>query len=151
MPDRIDMQRVWMALGGDPRDFETWINDPGRTRADAWAQLLAAIRGDIPALMRDTNPPTGELLAIVEARTSPTDWQNDRPAVRVEWGRQAIDHSDQTVYPWHFGDGKTTPHPSTFDEPPPLNRTNPIPLRWVRRTVTTTAWHPADPRADAGT
>lgn len=54
---------VWMALGGESQDFERWMDEPRRTHADAWAQLLAAIRGDL--MPGDTNPPPGEILALV--------------------------------------------------------------------------------------
>jgi hypothetical protein len=67
MLDRIYMLDVWVALGGDFLSFELWMDDPNRTPADAWAQLLAAIRGDLMA--GDHNPgPGDELLALIEAR-----------------------------------------------------------------------------------
>lgn len=78
MIDRIHMLDVWVALGGDLHGFETWVDDSRRTPADAWAQLMAAIRGDVRGLMADTNPPAGDLLLeLVEARTSSTDWKRD--------------------------------------------------------------------------
>lgn len=60
---------IWLALGGDPGAFDRWIGEPRRTPADAWSQLLCAIRGDVATLMADTNPPAGdELLALVAPR-----------------------------------------------------------------------------------
>lgn len=61
------MLDVWVALGGDPTDFDTWMADPKRTPADAWAQLLAAVRGDVMA--GDTNPYPGLILSLVWNRT----------------------------------------------------------------------------------
>lgn len=55
---------VWVALGGNGPDFETWMDEPRRTNADAWAQLMAAVRGDWPGLFADTNPPAGQLLDL---------------------------------------------------------------------------------------
>lgn len=61
---------IWLALGGNALDFETWIDDPQRTPADAWAQLMNAIAGNVIALLEDTNPPAGDLLLeLVEARS----------------------------------------------------------------------------------
>lgn len=59
------MLDVWQALGGDPHAFHGWIAHPNRYPSDAWAQLLAAIRGDRAALEADSNPPAGELLTLV--------------------------------------------------------------------------------------
>jgi hypothetical protein len=59
---RYAMLDVWIALGGDSLDFETWIDAPKRTPADAWAQLMGAVGGHIPSLLADTNPPADELL-----------------------------------------------------------------------------------------
>lgn len=58
---------IWMALGGDPLVFDAWIEHPKRTPADAWHQLLGAIRGDLPGLLADTNPPAGELVDVLLA------------------------------------------------------------------------------------
>lgn len=63
---RVAMLGIWMALGGDSVAFEEWIDHPGRTPADAWAQLLAAIEADWTALAEDTNPPAGELLDLAD-------------------------------------------------------------------------------------
>jgi hypothetical protein len=57
------MLDVWMALGGDPATFEEWMDNPKRTPADAWAQLLAAIRGDL--MNGDHNPEPGLILKLV--------------------------------------------------------------------------------------
>jgi hypothetical protein len=57
---------LWMALGGDPRVFDLWMAHPKRTIADAWSELLAAVRGDL--MLEDHNPPLGELLELVERR-----------------------------------------------------------------------------------
>lgn len=56
---------VWMALGGDPLDFERWRDHPRRSFGDAWAQLMAAVQGDVIGLLRDTNPPAGELVDLL--------------------------------------------------------------------------------------
>ncbi len=58
---------VWCALGGDYTGFNHWrfIEDPRRTMADAWAQLMAAVRGDIAGLMEDTNPPAGSIIDLI--------------------------------------------------------------------------------------
>lgn len=60
---RYAMLDVWSALGGDSDTFDAWMADPKRTPADAWAQLLAAIRGDVMA--GDTNPYPGAILQLV--------------------------------------------------------------------------------------
>lgn len=62
---RYHMLDIWLALGGDPAVFEEWMDDPRRTPADAWAQLMAAIRGDLAGLMADTNPPADQLADLV--------------------------------------------------------------------------------------
>ncbi len=68
----------------------------------------------------------------------------------VHWGRQADceaqgcdpPHADAaTIYRWHFEGSKTVPHPERVGECPPINGHA---MRWVRRTVTFTAWGPAD-------
>lgn len=51
------MLDVWMALGGSPEAFDRMQDEPRRTPADTWAQLMAAVRGD--DLSRDHNPPVG--------------------------------------------------------------------------------------------
>ena len=61
---RYAMLDVWLALGGDGQTFEAWMEE--RTSADAWAQLLAAIRGDL--MLGDTNPEPGAILALVWKR-----------------------------------------------------------------------------------
>lgn len=67
--DRLAMLDVWLALGGHVSAFEAWMAEPKRTAADAWAELMAAVRGDIAVLLEGTNPPAGdELLALVQAR-----------------------------------------------------------------------------------
>jgi len=63
---RYAMLDIWMALGGKSTVFEQWIDEPKRTPADAWAQLVGAVRGDVVGLLEDTNPPAGELLALVD-------------------------------------------------------------------------------------
>ncbi len=61
------MLDVWMALGGDSTDFDKWIaDDPRRTDADSWAQLMGAIQGDL--MTGDTNPPPGAILKLVWKR-----------------------------------------------------------------------------------
>lgn len=63
----VGMLDVWMALGGEPIAFDRWMAEPKRTPADAWAQLLAAIRGDL--MVGDHNPgPGDELLALIWQR-----------------------------------------------------------------------------------
>ena len=62
------MLDIWLALGGDSRVFEEWIDEPTRYPSDAWAQLLAAIRGDL--MNDDTNPPPGALRELVYRRIS---------------------------------------------------------------------------------
>lgn len=58
---------VWMSIGGNPAEFDRWMADPKRTRTDAWAQLLGAIRGDL--MVGDTNPPPGDaLLSLIWQR-----------------------------------------------------------------------------------
>jgi len=64
---RYAMLDLWMALGGDSEVFEAWMADPKRTPADAWAQLLAAVRGD--TMPGDTNPYPGAILQLVWNRT----------------------------------------------------------------------------------
>lgn len=64
---RYHLLDVWMALGGDPLVFEEWMSEPRRSRADAWAQLMSAVRGDRRVLL-DTNPPGDQLLALVWER-----------------------------------------------------------------------------------
>lgn len=64
MAERFEMLDLWMALGLDSADFDPWMDEPRRTPADAWAQLVAAIAGNVESLRRDTNPPAGaELIA----------------------------------------------------------------------------------------
>lgn len=61
------MLRVWMALGGDSRDFDVWLHSDGVTHADVWSQMLAAIKGDL--MVGDTNPPPPDsLLALIWQR-----------------------------------------------------------------------------------
>jgi len=62
------MLDVWQSLGCSAPTFEDWIDDPQRTPADAWAQLLAAISGDLPTLLADTNPPAGVLADFLVER-----------------------------------------------------------------------------------
>lgn len=58
---------VWMSLGGGSQVFEDWMSEPKRTPADAWAQLMAAIRGDL--MTGDHNPEPGDaLLALIWQR-----------------------------------------------------------------------------------
>lgn len=54
-PSNAMLLDVWQALGGNYRGFAEWI--VGRSRADAWAQLMAWVRRDPP--IEDTNPPAG--------------------------------------------------------------------------------------------
>lgn len=63
MIPRDAMLDVWQALGGDPFLFEQWVDEPNRTPADAWAQLLAAIRDD--DMSGDHNPEPGLSLDLV--------------------------------------------------------------------------------------
>lgn len=65
--DAAYMLDVWMALGVPPSEFEAWYNHPKRTPADAWAQLLQAIR-DPSKLNEDSNPPAGTLAEWLEPR-----------------------------------------------------------------------------------
>lgn len=65
---RYLMLDVWVALGCSGVTFEDWIDDPQRTPADAWSQLMAAIRGDLPTLLADTNPPAGVLVDFMVER-----------------------------------------------------------------------------------
>jgi len=67
---------VWCALGGDYASFDHWRfhEDDRRTFADAWAQLCAAIKGDVAGLMADTNPPAGSILDLLVA--APTTKEN---------------------------------------------------------------------------
>ena len=62
---RYHMLDIWLALGGDPKVFDEWIEHPKRTPADAWSQLMAAIRDDVVTLTQDTNPPAHLLLDVV--------------------------------------------------------------------------------------
>lgn len=64
---------IWQALGGDPLTFDEWMAEPRRSPADAWSQLMAAIRGDLIGLLADDNPPANELLPLVAARTGGPD------------------------------------------------------------------------------
>lgn len=59
---------VWLALGGDGQAFERWRDERGF--ADAWAQLMAAVKGDVVGLLADTNPPAGALLDLVRLPTN---------------------------------------------------------------------------------
>lgn len=60
---RYALLDVWMALGGDSQAFEKWMDEPKRTPADAWSQLLGAIRGDL--MTGDHNPDPGTLLGLI--------------------------------------------------------------------------------------
>lgn len=54
------MLDVWMALGLDSNQFEPWVDDDlGGDRSEAWAFLLAKIRGD--DLSDNHNPPPGRI------------------------------------------------------------------------------------------
>ena len=50
---------VWLALGGSVREFERMWDEPNRTPADTWAQLMAVISGKLGPLLEDSNPPLG--------------------------------------------------------------------------------------------
>jgi hypothetical protein len=65
---RFAMLDLWMALGGDSNAFEAWMDEPKRTPADAWAQLLAAVSGNLDSLLADTNPPAGAILHLAWQR-----------------------------------------------------------------------------------
>lgn len=139
MPETVEPYRI--PLSAFRLTFIEWADE-----ADAEAAALrstnpmaAARKGGMAQAFRDA---AAHLASAVRQDAAGS-------SVKVQWGRQAIDHDDQTVYQWNFGRGETVPHPSEFDEPPPLNRADPVPLRWVRRTVTTTAWEPADPKQEA--
>lgn len=71
MAERYEMLDIWQALGLDPGEFDSWMDEERRTPADAWAQLIAAIAGDVKALCRDTNPPAGELLIDAARQRQP--------------------------------------------------------------------------------
>lgn len=86
--DRIGMLDVWMALGGDPLAFDDWIDEPRRTPADAWAQLIAAVGHNIKALERDTNPPAGALLDLASHGAGDDRAANDLAAIAYEQGRE---------------------------------------------------------------
>ena len=62
MAERYELLDLWMALRCDPREFDAWLDQSKMTRADAWAQLLAAVGGNVNSLCRDTNPPAHPLL-----------------------------------------------------------------------------------------
>jgi hypothetical protein len=70
-PSRLSMLDVWLNLGLHGQAFEEWIDELRRTPADAWAQLLAAVRGDISGLCMDTNPPAGTDLIDAARRRLP--------------------------------------------------------------------------------
>jgi hypothetical protein len=54
---------IWQALGGDSEAFHPWwAADP--SFPDRWAQIVAAVAGNISGLAADTNPPAGALLDI---------------------------------------------------------------------------------------
>ena len=54
---------IWQALGGDSEAFHPWwAADP--SFPDRWAQIVAAVAGDISGLAADSNPPAGALLDI---------------------------------------------------------------------------------------
>ncbi len=65
MIPRYALLELWQALGGDWQTFEEWMAEPRRTEADAWSQLLGAVRGSVASLFADTNPPAGQLLDLV--------------------------------------------------------------------------------------
>lgn len=66
---REAMLDVWIQLGCPSLLFDSFMDDPRRTPADAWAQLLAAISGNVNALCRDTNPPApNELIDAARQR-----------------------------------------------------------------------------------
>jgi hypothetical protein len=68
---------IWQALGGDSEAFHPWwAADP--SFPDRWAQIVAAVAGNISGLAADTNPPAGALLDIAiqfgaADRGEPTD------------------------------------------------------------------------------
>ena len=54
---------IWQALGGDSEAFHPWwAADP--SFPDRWAQIVAAVAGNISDLAADSNPPAGALLDI---------------------------------------------------------------------------------------
>ena len=64
---RVHLLELWQALGGDVGSYDRWMADQRRTVADGWAQLLAAVAGNVASLFADTNPPAGdELLALLK-------------------------------------------------------------------------------------
>lgn len=67
---RYAMLDVWMALGGEPAAFERMCDEPRRTPADTWAQLIAMIRNPL-SVLADTNPPPGpEFSALIDGQES---------------------------------------------------------------------------------
>ncbi len=66
--ERVMMLDLWLVLGAPSVEFDAWYDDPKRTRADAWAQLLGAVAGIDLSL--DTNPPAGDTLVEIAERRS---------------------------------------------------------------------------------
>jgi hypothetical protein len=94
---------IWCALGGDCVGFDAWIaDDPRRTPADSWAQLMGAIRGDRAALEADTNPPAGALLGLLDLGdygAEPVAPVQDEPVVSHSSSGPTVDAQDA-----HTGD-----------------------------------------------
>lgn len=62
-PVHLLLLDIWQALGGDSEAFHPWwAADP--SFPDRWAQIVAAVAGNISGLAADTNPPAGALLDI---------------------------------------------------------------------------------------
>lgn len=62
---RTNCLDLWLALGGDSLLFDDWYDGERMSPADAWSLLLSAVRGDVVVLLAATNPPAGQLLAVV--------------------------------------------------------------------------------------
>lgn len=104
--ERWHLLDIWQALGGEPEEFERWMDEPRRSVADAWAQLMAAIRGDIDTLEADTNPPAGYVLYLAfPRRPSLSDLGFTHVARCIECEGQIFKHPT-----WdHFGGQSSGP------------------------------------------
>jgi len=71
------MLDLWMALGGDPTEFDRWSEEPEMYPVEMWSFLLAAVRGD--DLTVNHNPPPGRLLDVVNARAGSVDPEGEWP------------------------------------------------------------------------
>ncbi len=69
---RFDCFELWLALGCPQSQFDPWFDQERMTLEDAWAQLLATVKGSVWSLAMDTNPPVSPyLLDAARQRAQP--------------------------------------------------------------------------------